>query len=347
MKGFAGKASRRLAAVMMTGLGLLALVPTRPARADVAVAMGEENDVLPTGSDRHYTQGLLLSLLGPPLQRGGWLDRRVDALGRVLPMFAGDADASVQRRIEFMPLAQSIFTPRDLSRPMPDPKDRPYAGWLYGGFGLLQENGGDRVHDLELLLGVVGPSAIASNAQDVFHNVLGLHDAAGYDHQLADRAALQLSYTTLRRVALGAAHGIGFDVVPEAGFAVGSVYRDLEAGALLRLGTGLDADYGPQRVRPALSGTALRHPRAGGVRYSVFTGLQLRYVDANSFIDRAVEVAPMALSRRPWVADFYGGCTLYLGRRFNLDFTATRRTREFVGQQASDVFGSLRLSATF
>lgn len=331
----------------MTALALSA--PAARASTELTAAMVEENDVLPTGSDRHYTQGLLLSLLGPPLARGGWLDRRVDALGELLPAFAAadeaDAEAPPRRQIEFMPLAQSIFTPRDLSRAVPDPHDRPYAGWLYGGFGLLQENGGNRVHDLELLLGVVGPSAIASNAQDVFHNVLGLHDAAGYGHQLADRLALQLDYTALRRVKLGSVGSLGFDVVPQAGFAVGSVYRDLEAGALLRLGTGLDADYGPQRVRPALSGTALRHPRAGGFRYSVFTGLQLRYVDANSFIDRAVEVAPIALSRRPWVADFYGGCTLYLGSRFSLDFTATRRTREFAGQEASDVFGSLRLSA--
>lgn len=345
MKGFTGRRCRRLPALAMAALGLLALVPPGRAQAEVTAAMVEENDVLPTGSDRHYTQGLLLSLLGPPLQPGGWLDRRIDDLGHLLPMFSADAAAPPRRQIEFIPLAQSIFTPRDLSKARPDPRDRPYAGWLYGGFGLLQENGGDRVHDLELLLGVVGPSAIASNAQDVFHGVLGLHDAAGYGHQLADRAALQLGYTALERLRLGAAAGLGFDVVPQVGLAAGTVYRDLEVGLLLRAGTALGADYGPERVRPALSGTALRQP-AGGFRYNLFTGLQLRYVDANSFIDRAVEVAPMALSRRPWVADAYGGCTLYFGRRFNLDFTATRRTREFAGQQASDVFGSLRLSAT-
>ena len=39
-------------------------------------------------------------------------------------------------------LGQSFFTPKDKSRNPPDPTDRPYGGWLYGGVSLLQEAGG-------------------------------------------------------------------------------------------------------------------------------------------------------------------------------------------------------------
>ena len=49
-----------------------------------------------------------------------------------LPFFEQES----QIRTSYM-LAQEIFTPQNTALVNPDPKDRPYAGYLYLGLGLL------------------------------------------------------------------------------------------------------------------------------------------------------------------------------------------------------------------
>ena len=61
-------------------------------------------------------------------------------------------------------LGQSMFTPEDKTRANPDPKDRPYAGFLYGTMGLATVKG-DHVDNLGLTLGVVGPLSFAEQTQ--------------------------------------------------------------------------------------------------------------------------------------------------------------------------------------
>jgi Uncharacterized protein conserved in bacteria (DUF2219) len=64
-----------------------------------------------------------------------------------------------------------------------------------------------------------------------------------------------LSYERLWRLRLIGDNGFGVDIVPQLGASVGNILTYGAAGALLRIGTGLGADYGPVRIRPALSGT--------------------------------------------------------------------------------------------
>lgn len=336
-------ATSRLRHLVLAAIGLL----SAPLHAEQRFLFIEENDTLPISQDRHYTQGLMLDSLSEPFARGGLADRLVDGLGHVVPVFA--ATDSAIRRLEFIPIAQSLFTPKNLKLDPPDPADRPYAGWLYGGFGLLQENDQQSLHHLELLVGVVGPSALAKQAQDNFHNVLGLSNPAGYNHQLGDRGALQLSYDYHRRIRLAGQGPSGLDLVVEAGFSEGNVFRYEEAGFTFRSGTALDASYGPQRIRPAPSGTPwidLGNVTAS-YRLNTFAGVQVRHLEYNAFIDRSREVSPVALRRTPWVADANLGAELFVGRYFQVSFSSTLRSKEFSGQKAYDVFGSVQLATTF
>jgi hypothetical protein len=64
-----------------------------------------------------------------------------------------------------------------------------------------------------------------------------------------------LSYERLWRLPLTGNPNNGIDIVPQLGATAGNVMTDGQVGGLLRIGKGLQADYGPIRVRPALSGT--------------------------------------------------------------------------------------------
>src|SRR5262245_35129182 len=73
-------------------------------------AILEENDSLFFNSDKHYTQGLRLSDLTPPLKpESGW-NELFNFIGRNTPLFQNSLD----RRIAVF-LGQSIFTPKNLS----------------------------------------------------------------------------------------------------------------------------------------------------------------------------------------------------------------------------------------
>ena len=308
----------------------------------------EENDGIVSHKDRYYTQGLQLSYLTPAID-GGWLGKGFDALGRWLPMYAPQAEA--QRRVAWIVLAQTEFTPEKLDLTPPDPRDRPYAAWLYTGAHVLQENADDRggrsLHDLDLQLGVVGPAALGREAQDGYHALVGFHKAQGWSHQLHDRLAVQFSYDYAHRFPLSLGNGYALDLVPGAGVSLGNVYRYAQPGLWLRAGNALDVDYGPERIRPALSGDGFadwRRLGSAALHFDVYAGVQARYLQYDLFLDGASEVAPGAnLGRFPFVTDAVAGATLFYRRALRADFVVVRRSKQFNDQHGPEVYGGVNL----
>lgn len=322
------------------------LVATGAAQAEPGrLSVLEENDGIITHKDRYYTQGLQTSYLSPALgARSGW-NGLFDAVGVVLPMYR--AGSGAERRYEWVPVGQAQFTPERLNLTPPDPSDRPYAAWLYTGLHLLQENDGRSLNNLEALLGVVGPDAFGRQVQNGYHVLVGFRRAQGWSYQLPNRAAAQFSYDYKRRLALDLGSHYGIDAIPEAGVSLGNVYRYVDGGLLLRFGNAMDVDYGPEHMRPSLSGTAFSdYRRLGGswFHWYVYAGAQERRVFYNLFIDTADEVAPHGLTRPPAGSDLVAGASVFLGHGLRADFLADRRSREFDGQHGPDVFGGVNLT---
>src|SRR5882672_2736541 len=149
---------------LLTACCILSLTP--PVRADDAgrFTVLEENDSLFLNSDKHYTQGLRLSDLSPTLEpERGWNDV-FGLVGGNTPFLQSGRD----RRVALF-IGQSIFTPKNLSLRPPDPRDRPYAGWLYIGASLLQETDRWMLENLEFDAGIVGPGSLAKQVQNDFH----------------------------------------------------------------------------------------------------------------------------------------------------------------------------------
>jgi lipid A 3-O-deacylase len=303
----------------------------------------EENDSLYFHTDKHYTQGVRLSYLAPSVKTGDFWDRPLDYLAAATPIFA---DASSDRRYALL-FGQSIFTPENLTSRPPNPHDRPYAGWLYGGVSLMQRNGSDTLENLELQLGLIGPGALGKMIQNDWHQFIGIHEARGWSNQLQNEPGGVLAYDRLWRFnLLGGGDGFGVDVVPQAGATVGNVYTYGDVGGTLRIGTDRGADYGPARVRPALSGTDYfdsAHASDGLGGY-FFLGVQGRVVAHNVFLDGNDFRTSPSVPRKWLVADLQGGVSLLYSRRVRIDLSVVRRTEEFSGQRTPDVIGTAALS---
>jgi len=309
----------------------------------------EENDSLYFNSDKHYTQGLRLSALSPALAEP-WVNGIYDFIGTVPTVFAPGGT----RRVAFM-AGQSIFTPKNLDIRPPDARDRPYAGWLYGGISLLQESGGNQLENLEIELGVVGPGALGKQTQNDFHQFIGIHQAQGWSSQIQHEVGGVLSYERAWRIPLpflswldnGSENGV--DVVPQLGGSGGNVFTYGEAGGMLRIGRHLEADYGPVRIRPALSGTDYFNPAALDDEWGfyVFAGVQGRVVARNIFLDGNDFRQSNNVTHKTLVADLQTGASIFWSSHFRADFTVMRRTREFIAQAHPDVVGTAAVAFTW
>ena len=172
---------------------LLAAESGPPALLGPALHLIAENDMV-VRTDRHYTHGTKLTLLGSEVavarEQAGfnfplWLADHTPDLGS--QPYAARLGAS---------LVQSIYTPTDISGTALQPNDRPYAGVLYASL-LLQKRGatpgGTSLLDTwRLDLGVIGPESQAEEAQNTVHRVRNLGTANGWANQLKTEPALAL-----------------------------------------------------------------------------------------------------------------------------------------------------------
>ncbi|HXQ53116.1 MAG TPA: lipid A deacylase LpxR family protein [Stellaceae bacterium] len=335
------------AALLATIFIVAGLAAGSAARADeyARVNLLEENDSLYFKTDKHYTQGIRFSYLTPTLAADGMWAGLFHALPADTPFFnAGD---SSDRRAAVL-FGQSVFTPDNLRARPPSPHDRPYAGWLYGGASLLQRSGADMLENLEFDIGVVGPAALGKQVQNDWHQLIGIRQANGWTNQLQNEPGVLLSYERLWRIAVpGVAIGpIGIDVVPQIGATLGNVFTYGEVGAMLRIGTNLGADFGPARVRPALSGTDYfdGDKADDGLGGYFYIGTQGRVVAQNIFLDGNTDRTSPSVARKVLVGDVQSGFAFEWSRRVRLDLSVSLRSDEFNGQHSPDEIGTVGLS---
>ena len=321
------------------------------ARADAGrITIVEDNDgLLPDGWDRHYTQGAMLSYLSTTLSTEDFAANFYNVMSSSTPLLQPGAD--VQRKFNAV-LGQSFFTPVKYHDPVPDPRDRPFAGFLYGGGSLLEETGGKMLENFEVLVGVVGPAALARQTQEAFHAAAGFNNSnldRSWSHQLKNEPGLMLTYDRHWKIWQSSIFGFEQDVIPDVGVTVGNVMTYAEAGGQLRFGQNLGADYGIPRVRPALSGTNWFNVArmTGPFGWYLFAGLQGRAVAHNIFLDGNSFRSGPSVDKNLLVGDFSAGASLFWSDWVKIDFSYTERTKEFTNQRQMDHFGSASVAFRF
>ena len=296
-----------------------------------------ENDIF-GNTDQHFTPGTRMAWMSP---EDSVPDRVKDAASW-MPMF----DAGASRRIVYS-LAQSIYTPDDISLRTLQPDDRPYAGWLHAGIGLVSVSG-DRLDSLGLDLGIVGPHSYAEDVQKTWHEWFGFPRPNGWDNQLKDEPGLLLTYERKwRRWARFGALGLDGDVTPHVGANLGNVLTQGAAGFTIRIGADLARhyDYGPPRIRPSLPGSDF-FASDGGFGWYLFFGAEGRAVLRNIFLDGNTWRDSHSVDKEPFVGDIQGGLAVIVGP-VRLAYTHVFRTREFESQDDTDQFGAFSVSLIF
>ena len=155
-----------------------------------------------------------------------------------------------------------------------------------------------------------------------------------------------LSYDHKWRVGMPLGGGLSIDAIPEFGGSVGNIFTYGQVGTMVRLGSNLNADYGPARIRPSLSGSTWfdRSQLDGPFGWYVFAGVQGRAVARNIFLDGNTFTTSASVDKKTLVADVSAGASLFWVDFAKLDLVLTWRSDEFVGQSQPSRFGGINLS---
>ncbi len=300
------------------------------------LSLGIENDVL-GGTDRYYTNGLQIAWRSPSAD----LPAPLDWLNRQLDFLQGPGELRWG-----LAIGQSIFTPENTQLTNPDPTDRPYAGYLYGALSLSRVTA-TSLSVLEIQAGIVGPSAGGKFVQNGFHSLIGDAPARGWAYQLSDEPVAALILERKWRVPLAGDEQLGVELLPSVSGSVGNLQTYAAAGAILRVGRNLAADFGPPRIRPALAGSAFFQPRGDDFGWYVFGGVEGRAVARDIFLDGNTWADSRSVDSRPLVADLQAGVAV-IWRGVRIAYTQVWRTEEFYGQRGGmQQFGSLSVSFRF
>lgn len=173
-----------------------------------AVSFTVENDY--GFSDRYYTNGLKLSYTQSG--RDFWTSRLQFAL---LDLFTPDG----AQAYESVSVGQMMCVSSDINWPNPPEWDRPYAGWLYAGFGAHVATR-DTLDSFTVNLGVVGPISLAEDAQKFYHSIIGADWPMGWHDQIKNEPGIVLSYRHSQRVVRGKIESLDFDAVASAALAL-------------------------------------------------------------------------------------------------------------------------------
>ncbi|MEM1413360.1 MAG: lipid A deacylase LpxR family protein [Myxococcota bacterium] len=183
---------------------------------------------------------------------------------------------------------QSIFTPRYLRLAQPTWGERPYAGWLRGGAGVVLQGPRDTFGAF-FSLGVVGPGALGKQTQRAVHTILGIYQPEGWDTQLPTRLSIQLGAERAHVRGLpfgdGGRAGIGVFGAGE----LGTIQRELALGV---------GSFVSWRLQDAES-VAVYSPRLGaafhGAQPKVGLGFAGAFVQRFMLYDHLLETRPAAV----------------------------------------------------
>lgn len=302
----------------------------------------EENDLF-VKTDRHYTQGIKLSYM----HGDGFLPLGSRAVYNVLPRLGMQPEVG---RVGYS-IGQNIYTPADITNRTLLRDDRPYAGWLYVG-AILQRRGWmfeDRLteDDLELEVGVIGPWALAEEAQTWVHEIRGFDLPRGWKYQIKNEPGVRVKMSRALRMFAWRENGFGLDVTPRVGTSLGNIDTSVRAGTIVRLGYNLPDDFGYHTI-DSLATTSGGRSKSMPARCGayVFAGAEGRVVFYNETLDGDLFHDSHEVQREVLVGDtMVGFVVAYDWLEFG--YTHTFRSPEYRGQNEHDSFGSVFVKLRF
>jgi lipid A 3-O-deacylase len=291
------------------------------------LGFNSENDsFLATGQDRYYTNGLFINYRSAfPIKK------ETDTL-------------KYRKKIWSISIGQQIFNPQSGAVSNISYVDRPFASYLFAGFGIQYFNKHENSTQLSLQIGTIGPSAQGENIQKIIHSTFGFYDLKGWQYQVNNEIGinfkLQSHYFIYRT------ENKKNDISLPIEVRVGNTYSGLKTSLLYRTGN-LNSFYHSLVTNSNISS----YTETGLNKKELFIYLKpsidLILYDATIkgglFVkDKGLvtyQYKPMVLSQQIGLA--------YANEKWTVDFAAIFKSKELDEMTRSNQYGSLSIYYRF
>jgi lipid A 3-O-deacylase len=166
-------------------------------------------------SDRYYSNGFIVNF--------NWAAKKTRA--------------SVAKKINRAELAHKVFNPYKINRSLEEVlanMDRPFAGWLYGSFGVTSVSKKNHVLLYTGTLGIMGPAALGKQIQQGWHKFIGLYRVFGWDYQLKNEPGINISAEYYHSLLKPTQQNISLHIASKA--TIGNTFTNALAGVLFKAG---------------------------------------------------------------------------------------------------------------
>jgi len=242
-------------------------------------------------------------------------------------------------------LGQNIYTPDNIETTEFIENDRPYAGYLYLGFGIHSRNT-KRQDTFEIDLGIVGRHSFAEETQKIIHYVFAHEDPLGWRHQLKDEFAFQTVFERKLRVyRTNSEKRVGIEVIPHFGGGLGNVYIYANAGYQIRFGWNLPDDFGVELRRPGGDTNVGINNRINSSIY-IYAALDGQAIFRDIFLDGNTILDGPRVEKNPFAANILTGFGIHI-KKFFITYTYVFWTKKFKTENHNHKFGVLNVSYFF
>ncbi len=291
-------------------------------RLEKHLAIAWENDTF-SGSDGGYTNGIIISYSTPwkpisPRRDGRWI----------------------------YSIGQLMMTPDNIERSDLIENDRPYAGVLFGRVNRTWRFD-SWAQDFGILFGIVGPSSQADDVQEEVHEMQGINEPQGWEHQLKDEPVLNLDYEYrhgFEMLTLDSGRCIDWTIY--SGAAVGNLFTAAKGGTVLRIGRNLPGESANSLYRGGQSGVPNIESNGPDTSLYMLFGVEGHYVFHSIFLDGNTWKDSHSVDRIPAQGAVFCGVGFIWGR-FSLSMHMLRGTNMFEGQGDPTRFGTMTISYSF
>ena len=177
------------------------------------ISLITDNDLYASAvRDRYYTSGVFLSY-------------------RYL---SNKKSESLEKRILEWKVGQEMYTPFKATVDNVNNHDRPFAGYLYAGFGFKNIYKNNQILNLSTQIGVVGSNSYAEELQEFIHEIYGFKKAVGWEYQIENTFALNFNAEYLKSLITNKDYNLDLTWVNSLN--LGTVYTDISTGFYSRIG---------------------------------------------------------------------------------------------------------------
>jgi hypothetical protein len=141
---------------------------------------------------------------------------------------------SLEKKIFQWQIGHKMFTPHKAVVTLISEHDRPFAGYLYGNFGITNVYKANKILTTSLEIGVIGENAFGKELQDFIHSIYGFKKAVGWEYQIKN--ALGVGFGAEYISLIGKDSSGFYDISWVNTANLGTVFTDISSGFYGRIG---------------------------------------------------------------------------------------------------------------